>query len=106
MEKNSKIKKQSKRIPKKLQGILWSKNVKNLDLEKNKIYIIHQLLMYGDLDEMAWLLKTYSKKEIRRVFEQKSMKIHTPQCFNFIKNIVLGLKKKSLSPKDYVKTLY
>lgn len=94
------------RIPQEFQPILWSVNVKNLDLEKDKNYIIHQVLMYGDLEEIAWLFKVYSKKEVKKVFEEAPMKIYSPQVFHFIKNIILGLKKKTLSPKKYVTTLY
>ena len=94
------------KIPQEFQGILWLVNVKNLDLEKNKVYIIHQILMYGDLKEIAWLFKVYSKKEVKKVFEEAPMKIYSPQGFHFIKNIILGLKKKPLSPKKYVTALY
>ncbi len=94
------------RIPQEFQPILWSVNVKNLDLKKDKNYIIHQVLMYGDLEEIAWLFKVYSKKEVKKVFEEAPMKIYSPQAFHFIKNIILGLKKKTLSPKKYVTTLY
>jgi len=94
------------KIPYRLQGILWSVNVKNLDLEKDKNYIIHQVLMYGDLNEIKWLFKVYSKKEIRNVFEEAPRKIYSPQAFNFIKNIILDLKRKSISPQKYVATLY
>jgi len=62
--------------------------------------------MYGDLNDIALLFKIYSKKEIRKVFERNPMKIYTPQCFNFIKNIILDLKEKSISPKKYVTSLY
>jgi len=93
-------------IPPALQGILWSVDVKNLDLKEDKNYIIHQILMYGDLKEIVWLFKVYSKEEVKKVFEKAPMKIYNPQGFHFIKNIVLGLKKKPLSPKKYVATLY
>lgn len=96
----------NKKIPKTLQGILWSADIKNLDLKKNKVYIIHQVLMYGDLDEIAWLFRAYSKEEIRKIFETMPLKIYTPQIFNFVKNIILGLKGKSLPIQKYVATLY
>jgi len=94
------------RIPKSWQGILWSCDVKKLDWEKDKNYIIHQVLRYGDLKDIVLLFKIYSKKEIRKVFERNPMKIYTPQCFNFIKNIILDLKEKSLPSEKYVATLY
>jgi hypothetical protein len=90
------------KIPKSFQGILWSVNVKNLDLEKDKVYIIHQVLMYGNLKQIRWLFQVYGKKEIRRVFEETPMKIYSPQCFNFVKNIILNLKEKSLPTDKYI----
>lgn len=95
-----------KTIPSNLQGILWSVNVKNLDIEKDKVYIIHQVLSYGTLEQIRWLFKVYSKREIKRVFEVFPMKVYNFPTFNFIKNIVLGLKEKPFSPKDYVSSIY
>ncbi len=94
------------KIPKSFQGILWSVNVKNLDLERDKVYIIHQVLMYGDLEEIEWIFKVYSKNEIKKVFELRPMKIYNHQTFNFIKNFILGLKKKKISSEKYVTSLY
>ena len=93
-------------IPLGLQGILWSADVRNLDLEENKNYIIHQILMYGDLKEIAWLFKVYSKKEVKRVFKKSPMRIYSPQGFYFIKNVILNLKKNPLPPEKYVASLY
>jgi len=93
-------------IPPSFQGILWSVNVKNLDLKRDKIYIIHQVLMYGDLNEISWLFKTYSKKEVEKVFKEAPMQIYDSQSFNFVKNIILDLKKQRFPFKKYVTTPY
>ena len=85
---------------------MWSVDVKNLDLEKDKTYIIHQVLMYGDLNEISWLFKVYGENEIRKVFEKFPMKIYNRQSFNFIKNIILGLKARSISSEKYVTSIY
>lgn len=94
------------KIPESWQGILWSCDVKKLDWEKDKNYIIHQVLRYGDLSDIALLFKIYSKKEVKKNFEENPMRIYTPRGFNFITNIILNTKGKSLSPKKYVATLY
>jgi len=99
-------KKKIKKIPSSFQGILWSVDVKNLDLEKDRVYIIHQVLMYGNLKQIGWLFRVYSKEEIKKVFESSPMKIYNFPTFNFIKNIVLDLKAKSISPKKYVTSIY
>jgi Cu/Ag efflux protein CusF len=97
---------QNTRIPADLQPFLWSKNVKKLKLENDKIYIIHQLLSYGDLREISWLFRVYPEKQIKDVFEFSPMKIYGKATFNFVKNIILDLKNKNINPKNYVATLY
>jgi hypothetical protein len=106
IKEKQKLKKIFPKISKSWQGILWSCDVKKLDWEEDKNYIIHQVLMYGDLNDIARLFKIYSKKEIKEVFKKKPMKIYTPQTFNFIKRIILNIKEKSLPSKKYVSTLY
>lgn len=100
------LKKIRPKIPENWQGILWSCSVKKLDWERDKNYIIHQVLRHGDLKDIFFLFKIYSEKEVRKVFKKNPMKIYTPQSFNFIKKIILNIKEKSLSPKKYVATLY
>lgn len=94
-----------KAIPKKFRGLFWSASVKDLDLEKNKNYIINQTLSFGTLESLRWLLKTYRSKTIKKVFVDSPQKIYTPASFNFIKNILLALKNYKLPQDKYVKNL-
>lgn len=94
-----------KSVPKKLQGILWSVDVADLDLEENKSYIINQVLSLGTLEELSWLFKTYSLEAVEKVFLEKPAKIYSPSAFNFCKNILLNLKDTALPLERYVKTL-
>jgi len=94
-----------KKIPLKYQPLLWSKNIEKLDLKQDKIYIIHQILSYGDLKELKWLFRIYDKKEIEEVFIKFPKKIYQSAVFYFIKNFVLGVKTKRLREKNYVKSL-
>ena len=89
---------------KSLQGILWSKDIRKLDLKKDKVYIIHQVLSFGNLNQIRWLFKAYDLREIREVFLKDPKKVYTIPIFYFIKNFILGLKKKNLSKEKYVKT--
>jgi len=98
------MRKKSNKIPKSLQGVLWSVKVENLDLQKDKVYIIHQILSYGSLKELKWLLKNYSLSEIKQVFLNYPMRVYTPSSFNFIKEIFLGIKKR-LNEKKYIFSL-
>lgn len=94
-----------KKIPTSLQGILWSVDVNDLDIHKDRSYIINQILSLGIFDELKWLFKTYSLSTIEQVFTRKPAKIYTPSAFNFCKNILLGLENKNLPPNKYVRTL-
>lgn len=94
-----------KKIPHWLQPILWSADVADLDLKKNRGYIINQILSLGTIKELKWLFKTYSRRILREIFVKKPTKIYTPSSFNFVKNILLDIKNKKLSPKYYVKSL-
>lgn len=96
----------SKKIPKNLQGILWSVDIKDLDIEKDKWYIIHQFLIYGDFKELAWLFKTYGKKEILKVFLNTPSKNYPAIIFHFVKNYLLGLKNKTLDEGAYVTSIH
>lgn len=92
-------------VPKKLQPILWSTDIKLLDLEKNKGYIINQVLIYGTLDEIKWLFDTYSKGEVVRVFLTKPSKQYPKVVYYFVKNFILRLKDKILDEQDYVTSI-
>jgi len=94
----------AKQIPQSLQGILWSKNVQTLDLEKDKVYIIHQVLNYGSLQQIKWLFDIYSPKKVRAIFSNYPCKIYRPSIFYFVKNFILDLKNKTLSEKNYVRS--
>ena len=94
-----------KTVPKKLQGILWSVDVADLDLEKNRSYIVNQILSLGTLEELSWLFKTYTKEIARKTFVNEPAKIYSLSSFNFCKNILLGLEDRGLPMEKYVKTL-
>ena len=98
--------KKIKTIPSSLQGILWSVNVKNLDLANDKVYIIHQVLMYGTLEQIKWLFKVYGKETIKKVFLKYPQRIYNPPAFFFLKNFLLGFKNISLSEEKYVTSIF
>lgn len=88
------------------QGIMWSKDIKNIDFEKDKVYIIHQVLSYGSIKQIKDLFKIYNSKEIIDVFINHPQRIYSPAVFNFVKNFILNLKKENLKAEKYVKTSF
>ena len=87
-----------------MQGLLWSKDVRSLDFEKDKTYIVHQILSYGDIKDIRWLLGIYGRKEVARVFQEFPKKLYQPAVFYFVRDILLNLKGTKFGPNEYVKT--
>lgn len=94
------------KVPASFQGILWSKSINNLDLQKDKPYVIHQVLSCGSIKQIQWLLKVYELAEIKQVFLRFPKKVYTPSALNFVKNFILELKREKLPLKKYVKTAF
>lgn len=89
-----------------LQPILWSVKVNRLDLEKDKGYIVPQVLIYGTMKEIRWLFRTYSKSAIAKYFLEHPAKLYPKETFLFTKNYLLNLGGKRLNPDDYVTSFF
>lgn len=50
-----------------LKPIFWDLDVEKLDIKENSRQIIERVLEWGDLGQVHWLLKTYSKESIMAV---------------------------------------
>jgi len=102
MKKDSLLKKN--KIPASLQAILWSKDIENIDSCNDKIYIIHQVLAYGDMDEIKWLFTVYLEDEIKNIFISHPYKIYTRPIYFFIKDLILNIEE-DIDENDYVKNI-
>ena len=94
-----------KKVPKKLQGVLWSVDVSKLDLEKDMSYIIHQIFAYGTMNEIRWIFNTYPKEKIIRTFTTCPYKDYFAPRFYFVKKYLLDLKDYPMNEKRYVKNI-
>ncbi len=94
------------RIPKRLQPILWSADIKDIDLKRDAPLVTHRVLALGELADITWLLKTYGREKVRRIFLEQPQPIYTLAALNFVKNFILDLGKAPFNPKKYVKTVY
>jgi len=90
------------KLPHKLQSVLWTIHINNLDLEKDKYYIIHQILAFGNLENLVWLLSNYPKKEIADIFKV-TFKDYSRPRFYLVKDALLGLKDWHPDERYYVK---
>lgn len=86
-----------------LQSILWSRSIKSLDLRRDKSYIIHHVLRYGTIEQIRWLLKTYSRRVIRSVVRTHPTKIYSPASFHLMSTI-LGFPPTAIYEKKYLAT--
>ena len=92
-------------VPQKLQGILWSKKVENLDLKKDEQYVINQILAYGGLDDVKWAKEHYGWEGLKRVFIEKPLKIYLPRTYYFVKRILFDLPNNVAPREKYDQTL-
>ena len=95
-----------RKIPKRLQAVLWSCDIKDLDPERDKRYIIHQVLRYGTLNDINWLFHTYSREKVRNVFLKHPSKNYGKESLYFIKDYILGLKNQELDQDSYVTSIH
>ncbi len=61
------MKKAIKKHMKFRQTLFWDVNPKNIDVKKNARYIIERVLEFGEPGEVAWVLRYYPKRTIKKV---------------------------------------
>lgn len=96
----------TKRIPKRLQAVLWSTDINQLDLQKNRGYIIHNILRFGTFADIKWLFKIYSSEKIKDIFLHHPSKNYAEVDYYFVKNYILGLKGRTLDKDAYVTSIH
>ncbi len=92
-------------ILKSLKPLLWSRDIKTLDFKKDKIYIINQVLAYGSIEDIKYIVGIYSKEEVINVFMNNPLKVYTRPVFLFIKNYMFKIKTE-LKESNYVRSFY
>jgi hypothetical protein len=95
----------TKPIPDQIQKLVWSKT-NGLDIETDKVAIIHHVLRYGTLEDIAWLMQTYEREEIKEVFLTKPVNIYSKPSFNFAKNTLLKIKQPVVDETKYIQSFY
>lgn len=93
------------KLPLSLRAVLWSRDIRRLNIKKDRAYIINQILAYGTPVQLRWLFRTYSLSVIKKTFAEQPAKIYSSAGFNFVKNILLALERRRLHPQNYVSSL-
>jgi hypothetical protein len=52
------------------KSLFWDSNSSEIDLMKNKRYVIERILKFGDFGDYAWLKNTYAPQEIIAVIQR------------------------------------
>jgi hypothetical protein len=60
----------NKTLPVDLRPLLWSYNLDEIDLEKDKKTIIINVINYGRLKHWQWLKRTYGTERVREVLSK------------------------------------
>ncbi len=89
------------KVPAKLQGVLWSRDIDKIDLDADSAYVINQVLALGSVGDIRWLFKTYGHQKIEQVFLRKPMKVYSPAAFNFVKEILLDTSDREVPAYRY-----
>jgi len=71
------------KIPQKMKWLFWSYDIRSLDLREDKEYIISQVLNYGTWEDLKWLFRAYSEKEIKKVVKDPGRGVWFEKVLNF-----------------------
>ena len=99
------MKKVNARIPKNLQGILWSKAVSEIDPKTDRVYLIHQVLRYGSLKDINWLFHFCPRSQVIKTFLEAPLPVYDLHSFNFVRSYILKIEN-GLDQNAYIKALY
>ncbi len=60
----------SKTISKRLEKFFWDVPLASLSIDDDAFFIIKRILDRGDTNDIRWLLKTYSRNQIKEVVKE------------------------------------
>lgn len=72
-----------KKLPKFLQPCLWSYDLEKMDIKDDKETIITQVLNFGNVKSVKWLLKTYPEKDIIETVRYPQRGSWTKETLNY-----------------------
>ncbi len=57
-------------IPEYIKVVLWDVDIKELDLKKHWFFIIERIMVYGNENDVRWMLATFSKEQLIEVVKK------------------------------------
>lgn len=91
-------------LQKHTQGLFWTKKIEHIDLQKDAVMIVHHILRYGKIEDIAWLIKTYPHTEILHIFLTQPMTIYSRSSLHFAKKTILNISKDLPNEQHYLQS--
>jgi len=57
-------------IPEYIKMVLWDVDIEELDLKKHWSFVIERIMVYGNENDVQWMLKTFSKEQLIEVVKK------------------------------------
>jgi hypothetical protein len=57
-------------IPEKVKKLFWDVKKDEVDIELHRSYIIRRIMDFGNMNDVKWMLETYSPEEIVEVVKR------------------------------------
>ncbi len=52
------------RVPERVQRLFWDVKKDEVDIDFHRSYIIRRIIDFGNMDDVKWMLETYSQDQI------------------------------------------
>jgi len=57
-------------IPEYIKMVLWDVDTEELDLKKHWFFVIERIMVYGNENDVQWMLGTFSKEQLIKVVKK------------------------------------
>ena len=64
-------------LPQSVKNTLWSYDISQIDIQKDKNIIIFNILNFGTIESIKWLYRTYTKEDIINSISSSSSNSNT-----------------------------
>ncbi len=68
-------------IPEKVQRLFWDVNKEDIDIKAHRAYIIRRIMDYGNMEDVKWMLNSYSSEDIVGVVKKSRGLSHRSAWF-------------------------
>jgi len=84
------------------KNLFWFLSDKDLDWQKDRNFIIHQVLSYGTMDQVKELFTLYGRETIKKEFQKPRPGLYYPNVLEFFRYI---FKINHLEKDKYLKNI-